>query len=47
VTDIKALRPDTIAPQKETKAPGEGSIQNIDILSDTSPKNIGVVKSWM
>jgi hypothetical protein len=46
VTDIRALRPDTMAPRKETKAPGEGSSQNTDILSDTSPRSIDVVKSW-
>jgi hypothetical protein len=36
-----------MAPRKETKAPGEGSSQNTDILSDTSPRSIDVVKSWM
>jgi hypothetical protein len=35
-----------MAPRKETKAPGEGSSQNTDILSDTSPRSIDVVKSW-
>ena len=44
--DNRSLRPDTMAPRKETKDPGEGSSQNIDILSDTSPRSIDVVKSW-
>jgi hypothetical protein len=45
--DNRSLRPDTMAPRKETKAPSEGSSQNTDILFDTSPRRIDIVKSWM
>jgi hypothetical protein len=47
VTDNRVLYPDTMAPRKETKAPGESLSQNTDFLSDTSPKMIDSIKSWM
>jgi hypothetical protein len=47
MTDIRTLRPDTMAPWKVAKAPCEGSSQNTYILSDTSPRSIDVIKSWM
>jgi hypothetical protein len=34
-------------PRKATKATGEGSSQNTDALSNTSPRSIDTVKSWM
>jgi hypothetical protein len=46
VTDSRVLRPDTMAARKETKVPGEGSSQKTDILFNSSPRNIDVVKSW-
>jgi hypothetical protein len=35
-----------MAPQKAPKTTGEGSCQSSDILSDTSPRNIDIVKTW-
>jgi hypothetical protein len=35
-----------MAPWKAPKMTGESSSQNIDVLSDTSPRSIDTVKSW-
>jgi hypothetical protein len=42
----RVLRSDTMAPRKTTKASGESSSQNTDVLSDTSPRSIDTVKTW-
>jgi hypothetical protein len=47
VANTRIQNPDTMAPRKETKATGESSSKNIDVISDTSPKSIDTVKSWM
>jgi hypothetical protein len=36
-----------MAPRKMIKASGESSNQNTDVLSDTSPRTIDTVKTWM
>jgi hypothetical protein len=46
VTDNRVLWPDTMAPRKESKAPGESLSQNTDVLSDISPRSIDAIKSW-
>jgi hypothetical protein len=35
-----------MVPRKVPKKTGESSGQGLDILSDTSPRNIDVVKTW-
>jgi hypothetical protein len=35
-----------MAPRKIAKAAGESSSQNIDVLSDTSPRVVDTVKTW-
>jgi hypothetical protein len=36
-----------MAPQKMAKEAGEGANLNVDVLSDTSSRDIDTVKSWM
>jgi hypothetical protein len=47
LADNRVQRLDTMDPWKASKASGEISSQNTDVLSDTSPKSIDTVKSWM
>jgi hypothetical protein len=36
-----------MAPRKMIKVSGESSNQNTDVLSDTSPRTIDTMKTWM
>jgi hypothetical protein len=46
MADNRVQRLDTITPWKAPKATGEISSQNVDVLSNTSPKSIDTIKSW-
>jgi hypothetical protein len=47
VADNEVQRLDTMAPRKEPKETGESLRQNVDVLSNTSPRSVDTVKSWM